>query len=123
MPDGQALAISRPFEITRGQRTRKTLEKPDAGTDVFVVISRDVMDPEESLCLVSDSSTREADVIIRTGLRVYGVWYSQHGKRATLQFKSRYAVLPPTELRLTPASVVTFRANAQEVPGRNVGKD
>jgi hypothetical protein len=111
--DGQALAISRPFEVASGQRIQPTVAKPDVGTDVFVVVSRTAMDPDESLALLTGDRTRSADVLVRTQLRVYGIWYGQSGPGATLQFTSKNAVIPPTDVRFSPAKVVTVRTKAE----------
>jgi len=124
---GEYAALTAPVSVSAQQTTYLKPEPPREGSDLLVVLDRpdfvhSVADDDVELQLLVEESPKpvDADVVIRSANRLFGIWYRIEGRYANLRVSSSSVWLPLSEVSLRPRKVSSIRAGLRKLPQLSV---
>jgi len=113
-PGGEALALTRPIDVTQRGALEVTAEAPRGGSGVLAILGRPADDKGYSkatppLELQDERGAHAPDVVLYGPSRIYAVWYAARGTAATLRLRSKELRLDRNQLVLRPGRITTLR--------------
>jgi hypothetical protein len=118
-----AIALSRPVEVTSG-KTTTVWPRPPAESDVLLVLTKP---PELQLNkpfagrLSLDQ--RPPDVMLNAFDRIIAIWYGVAARHTTIAMQSDAAFMAPQQVDLVRGKVTTIRSKVQRLPTAHVSID
>jgi hypothetical protein len=115
-----AIALSRPVEVTPG-KTTMVWPQPPTESDVLLVLTKaPELQYDKPFAGRLSLDQRPPDVMLNAFDRIIAIWYGVAARHATIAMQSDAAFMAPQQVDLVRGKVTTIRSKVQRLPTAHV---